>query len=98
MLNLKNRFEMKAGIIFILLLLAYSTMSVCLAQVADAAMQNDSAHGGGNLLEELYRQSNEKVIAPETADNMLKGARSMSLSALSDEQGNKLMRIYRSVS
>ena len=96
--NLKFRDEMKAGIIFIVLIVVYSTNGICIPQNAEHPAQSDTIKHTGSGLDELYKQSNEKVISLESADNMLKGARSISLNDLNDEQGDKLMKVYRSVS
>src|SRR4051812_8827086 len=49
-------------------------------------------------LDELAAKAGSKMIPLETADAMLRDIRSMSLNNLNDEQADKLMKVYRSIS
>ncbi len=64
------------------------------AQNTKQETQQDSLH---STLDNLYKQSGEKLITLEMADKMLKDARGISLNDLNDEQGDKLMKIYRTI-
>lgn len=50
------------------------------------------------LLDELYAKTNEKIVAMEVADELLKQVRRISLGELSDEQADKMMKVYKTVS
>src|SRR4051812_32518997 len=62
-----------------------------------AIAQADQSATSAPSLEEIFEHTHDKLIPLETADNMLKGARSVSLNDLNDEQADKLMKVYRTI-
>ena len=68
---------------------------LCIVHCAFA--QTDSLNHPSVSMDDLYSRSEQKVIPLEKADELLRGARSFSLNDLNDEQGDKLMKVYKSI-
>src|SRR5262245_4413837 len=71
-----------------------------LKQTSEVSSPLSAMHGDEAVktLDELYAKTNSKIVAMEVADDMLKQVRRISLADLNDEQGDKLMKVYRAVS